>query len=54
MQCSRARLTGKAIVLTDGDMAVIVVTHGFAVVARDISTFSLAGVLVINPWTWKA
>ncbi|MEX3630134.1 MAG: type II toxin-antitoxin system VapC family toxin [Burkholderia sp.] len=51
---SRARSTGKAIAPADGYIAGIAATHGFAVATRDTSPFDAAGLVVINPWTWRA
>ncbi len=49
-----ARTAGQAIAPTDGYIAAIAATHGFAVATRDTSPFDAAGLAVINPWTWKA
>ena len=51
---ARARSAGQAIAPTDGYIAAIAVTQGFAVATRDTSTFEAAGVAVINPWRWNA
>lgn len=51
---ARARCAGQAIAPTDGYIAAIAVTQGFAVATRDTSPFDAAGVAVINPWRWKA
>jgi hypothetical protein len=47
---SRARAAGKAISVTDGQIAAIANAHGFAVATRDVAPFAAAGVPVINPW----
>ncbi len=49
-----ARTAGQAIAPADGYIAAIAVTHGLAVATRDTSPFDAAGLVVINPWTWKA
>lgn len=51
---ARARSAGQAIAPTDGYIAAIAATHGFAVATRDTSPFGAAGLTVINPWTWQA
>ena len=51
---ARARADGQAIAPTDGYIAAIAATHGFAVVTCDTSPFDAAGLAVINPWTWQA
>ena len=51
---ARARTAGQAIAPTDGYIAAIAATHGFAVATRDTSLFGAAGLTVINPWTWQA
>ena len=51
---SAARSAGLAIAPTDGYIAAIAATHGFAVATRDTSPFDAAGLTVINPWTWQA
>jgi predicted nucleic acid-binding protein len=51
---ARARSAGLTIAPTDGYIAAIAVTHGFAVATRDTSPFDAAGVTIINPWTWQA
>ena len=50
---ARARATGQAIAPTDGYIAAIAATQGFAVATRDTSPFDAAGLTVINPWTWQ-
>ena len=49
-----ARTSGQAIASTDGYIAAIAATHGFAIATRDTSPFGAAGLTVINPWTWQA
>lgn len=51
---ARARFAGQAIAPADGYIAAIAATHGFAVATRDTSPFDAAGLVVINPWTWRA
>lgn len=51
---ARARTAGQAIAPTDGYIAAIAVTQGFAVATRDTAPFDAAGLVVINPWRWKA
>ena len=51
---ARARAAGQAIAPTDGYIAAIAATHGFAIATRDTSPFGAAGLTVINPWTWQA
>ena len=46
----RARAAGLAIGATDGYIAAIASTNGFAVATRDTSPFMAAGLRVINPW----
>lgn len=46
----RARTTGCAISVADGQIAAIAAAHGFTVATRDIAPFLAAGVPVINPW----
>jgi predicted nucleic acid-binding protein len=47
---SRARSSGYAIGMADGQIAAIAAVHGFAVATRDAAPFKAAGVPVINPW----
>ena len=49
-----ARAAGQAIAPADGYIAAIAATHGFAIATRDTSPFEAAGLVVINPWEWKA
>ena len=49
-----ARTAGQAIAPADGYIAAIAATHGFAIATRDTSPFEAAGLVVINPWAWKA
>ena len=51
---AHARAAGHAIAPTDGYIAAIAATHGFAIATRDTSPFGAAGLTVINPWTWQA
>ena len=46
----RARDAGRAISVTDGQIAATAIVHGFAVATRDTAPFEAAGVVVINPW----
>ena len=48
---SRAKASGQAISVADGQIAAIAKQHGFAVATRDTAPFAAAGVQVINPWT---
>ena len=50
---ARARTAGQAIAPTDGYIAAIAATHGFAIATRDTSPFEAAGLNVMNPWTWR-
>lgn len=47
---SRARASGRAISMADGQIAAIAAVHGFAVATRDTAPFIAAGVPVVNPW----
>lgn len=47
---ARARRSGRAIGVTDGQIAAIASIPGFAVATRDVAPFISAGVKVINPW----
>ncbi len=47
---SRARASGRAISMADGQIAAIAAVHGFTVATRDTAPFIAAGVLVVNPW----
>jgi hypothetical protein len=46
----RARADGRAISVSDGQIAAIAIVHGFAVATRDTAPFEAAGVAVIDPW----
>lgn len=46
----RARGSGRAISVADGQIAAIATVHGFTVATRDTSPFVAAGVPVIDPW----
>jgi predicted nucleic acid-binding protein len=46
----RARGTGHAIGVADGQIAAIAAVHGFSVATRDTAPFVAAGVPVIDPW----
>ncbi len=46
----RARVTGHAIAVADGQIASIAASHGFIVATRDTAPFEAAGLPVINPW----
>lgn len=48
---SRARASGYAISVADGQIAAIAKQHGFAVATRDWKPFQAAGLQVMNPWT---
>jgi predicted nucleic acid-binding protein len=45
-----ARNAGKGFPTPDGYIAAIAASRGFAVATRDASTFSAAGLKVIDPW----
>ena len=47
---SRARAAGRAISMTDGQIAAIAAVHGFTVATRDTGPFVAAGVPLVNPW----
>lgn len=47
---SRARASGRAISMADGQIAAIAAVHGFTVATRDTAPFTAAGVPVVNPW----
>jgi toxin FitB len=47
---SRARASGRAISMADGQIAAIAAVHGFTVATRDTAAFIAAGVPVVNPW----
>ena len=47
---SRVQANGLTISVTDGQIAAIAHTHGFAVATRDTAPFEAAGVGVIDPW----
>ena len=47
---ARARSNGKAISVSDGQIAAIAALHGFKVATRDTSPFVAAGLSVIDPW----
>lgn len=47
---SRARASGRAISMADGQIAAIAAVHGFAVATRNTAPFIAAGVPVVNPW----
>ena len=47
---SKARATGRAISMADGQIAAIAAVHGFTVATRDTAPFVAAGVPVVNPW----
>jgi predicted nucleic acid-binding protein len=45
-----ARIAGRSVSVTDGQIGAIASVHGFAVATRDTSPFNALGVRVINPW----
>jgi predicted nucleic acid-binding protein len=47
---SKARATGRAISMADGQIAAMAAVHGFTVATRDTAPFVAAGVPVVNPW----
>lgn len=48
---SKARISGRAVGVTDAFIAAIAAHHGFTVATRDVSPFEAAGIPVINPWS---
>jgi predicted nucleic acid-binding protein len=50
---ANARAVGQTIAPTDGYIAAIAATHGFALATRDTLPFEAAGLTVINPWITK-
>lgn len=51
---ARARASGRAIPLADGQIAAIAAAHGFTVATRDRGPFDAMGVPVIDPWSVAA
>jgi hypothetical protein len=51
---ARARISGLAIGVADGQIAAIAAVHGFSVATRDSAPFVAAGVPVIDPWNTSA
>jgi hypothetical protein len=51
---ARARASGLAIGVADGQIAAIAAAHGFSVATRDTTPFVAAGVPVIDPWNTSA
>jgi len=49
-QVSRARASGRAVSIADGQIAAIAAVHGFTVATRDTVPFIAAGLPVVNPW----
>ncbi len=47
----KARRAGQGFPTPDGYIAAIAAANGFAVVSRDSSAFTAAGLTVIDPWT---
>ncbi|MGV2109569.1 type II toxin-antitoxin system VapC family toxin [Agrobacterium vitis] len=47
----RARVSGRAIGMSDGYIAAIAAANDLAVATRDTSPFEAAGLKVIDPWT---
>lgn len=47
---ARARAAGRGFQVTDGFIAAIAATRGYAVATRDTAPFIAAGVSVIDPW----
>lgn len=47
---ANARTAGRAISVSDGQIAAVAASHEFAVATRDTAPFIAAGVPVINPW----
>lgn len=45
-----ARAAGRGFPVPDGYIAAIAASQGFKVASRDMATFAVAGVAVINPW----
>jgi predicted nucleic acid-binding protein len=50
VRVSRARASGRAISMADGQIAAIAAVQGFTVATRDTAPFIAAGVPVVNPW----
>ena len=46
-----ARRSGVAVSMSDGQIAGMAATRGFAVATRDVQPFSALGLTVINPWS---
>ncbi len=46
-----ARAVGRAVSVTDGQIAAIANVHGFTVATRDTAPFIALGVPTINPWS---
>jgi predicted nucleic acid-binding protein len=47
---TKARRQGLAIAVSDGQIAAVALTRGFAVATRDTAPFIAAGVETIDPW----
>lgn len=50
---SRARPSGRAVSMGDGQIVAIAAVHGFTVATRDMAPFIAAGVPVMYPWKIK-
>lgn len=48
-----ARAAGKGFPIPDAYIAAIAASRGFIVATRDVSSFQVAGLHVINPWEMK-
>ena len=48
--CATAQLQGRRLSVIDALLAATALEHNLAVVTRNVSDFSLAGLVVINPW----
>lgn len=47
---AHALANGKAVQVSDGQIAAVALSQGFAVATRDIAPFEAMGVKTINPW----
>jgi predicted nucleic acid-binding protein len=49
-QRALARIAGRDVRISDGQIAAIAVLHGFSVATRDVAPFAAMGAKVIDPW----
>ncbi len=47
---AQAAQNGKAVQVSDGQIAAVALAHNYAVATRDVAPFEAMGVTVINPW----